>query len=268
MEGILYPDGRSETIGVLASLASLFYPPSSWMFGAALGTAPPGGVVPGTFIWLVLVAAGISMWKLACEWLPGGQAAAATSLAMNPYHLVFVYYPQRFYRAARPPRFGPSCCGQRCTSRAENRARSGTGDLLLRHLAFQCTPAVIATYSLVLLMAVACTLRRSTQPAIAISAGMTGGFGLAAFYIFDRRVGAAMGPDRPSGDARSASGSNFSFTHSNDPEFLMFNWKMSAVAMGVMLVAGMGAVSSRSQAKGIPGGLVAILRSGELLPFL
>ncbi len=47
----------------------IFYPPGSWMAGAALGRVLPWRVVPGAYIWLVLVAGGMAMWKLAREWL-------------------------------------------------------------------------------------------------------------------------------------------------------------------------------------------------------
>jgi hypothetical protein len=38
---------------------------------------------------------------------------------------------------------------------------------------------------------------------------------------------------------------NFLFTHSNDPDFLLFNWKVSGVALGVMLTTGIAAVFAR-----------------------
>src|SRR5208282_5289528 len=65
----------------------------SWTIGAALGSVLPWKMVPGAFIWLALIAAGTSMWRLAREWLSGPQAIVAAVLyAVNPYFLVTVYY--------------------------------------------------------------------------------------------------------------------------------------------------------------------------------
>jgi hypothetical protein len=72
--------------------------------------------------------------------------------------------------------------------------------------------------------------------------GMAGGFGLAAFSIlpapWEQRwveIGLVL-----SDEVRPAQ--NFLFTHANDPEFVLFNWKVSAVALGLMLVTAVAAV--------------------------
>ncbi len=71
---------------------------------------------------------------------------------------------------------------------------------------------------------------------------MAGGFGLAAFYILPAgweqrwvQISQALAENlRPS--------QNFLFAHSNDPEFVLFNWKVSAVALGTIMVTGIAAV--------------------------
>ena len=75
----------------------IFYPPASWMLGAALSFIFPWSMVPGAFIWLALTLAGIAMFTLAREYLPAGDAIAAGILfAINPYHLVLVYWRSDF----------------------------------------------------------------------------------------------------------------------------------------------------------------------------
>jgi hypothetical protein len=75
----------------------VFYPPGSWMLGAALGSLLPWKVVPLFFVWLVLIGAGLSMFLLARESMPRQQAALAAMLfAANPYHLLLVYYRSDF----------------------------------------------------------------------------------------------------------------------------------------------------------------------------
>jgi hypothetical protein len=74
-----------------------------------------------------------------------------------------------------------------------------------------------------------------------------GGFGLAAFYILPAaweqrwiQISQALTENlRPA--------QNFLFTHSNDPEFVLFNWKVSSVALGTILVTALAAVSVARQ---------------------
>ena len=84
------------------------------MFGAGLGSILPWSVVPGAFIWITLILAGMAMWRLAREWLPWQQAAmAAVFFAVNPYHLAIVYYRSDFAELLGE-RCCPCCCGRRC----------------------------------------------------------------------------------------------------------------------------------------------------------
>ena len=71
----------------------IFYPPASWMLGAALGAVLPWKMVPGVYVWIVLTLAGCSMFLLARHWLPWKDAIFAAALySANPYHLVIVYW--------------------------------------------------------------------------------------------------------------------------------------------------------------------------------
>ena len=55
------------------------------------------------------------------------------------------------------------------------------------------------------------------------------------FLYFARCVGAALGPNRASRGGQLAPGSEFPFHHASDPDFVLFNWKVSWMAVGVML---------------------------------
>jgi hypothetical protein len=71
----------------------VFYPPLSWMLGAALGAMLPWPAVPGAFIWIALVLAGSTMFRLARAYLPRRDAVCAAVLyAANPYFLINIYW--------------------------------------------------------------------------------------------------------------------------------------------------------------------------------
>jgi hypothetical protein len=130
--------------------------------------------------------------------------------------------------------------------------------------------AVLATYSLMLLFFVASIFRRSVRPLLLGGASMAVGFGLAAFYIFPaaceqrwvqihQALADLLSPDQ-----------NFLFTHAIDPEFLIFNWKVSGVAMGVMLITGIAAVLVARRRREFPQiwwMLLALGASAALLMF-
>ena len=95
--GILYP-----ALGGLAHFGYgearfIFYPPASWMLGAALGSFLPWRIVPGVYQWIALTLAGCSMFLLARRFMARRDATFAAALyAANPYHIVIVYWRSAF----------------------------------------------------------------------------------------------------------------------------------------------------------------------------
>lgn len=75
----------------------IFYPPASWTLGAALSAIFSWKFVSDIYIWIALVAAGASMFLLARRWLDQRDATFAAMLyAVNPYHIVIVYWRSAF----------------------------------------------------------------------------------------------------------------------------------------------------------------------------
>ncbi|MGD0964284.1 MAG: 6-pyruvoyl-tetrahydropterin synthase-related protein [Candidatus Acidiferrales bacterium] len=242
-EGIVFPRWAEWANWGFGEPRFVFYPPASWLIGAALGSVLPWPAVPGAYIWLALIVAGMSMWKLAREWLPGRQAAAAAVLfAVNPYNLAIVYYRSDFAEllaAAFLPLLLSAALGM---IRHMPRRFPFLAMALAAIWLCNAPEGVIATYSLALVLVVASIRRCSLRPLLSGGAAMLAGFGLAAFYILpaaweqrwveiSQALAANLRPER-----------NFIFTSSNDPEFLIFNWKISAVALAMMLLAGESAV--------------------------
>jgi len=92
-QGIVYPRWAALAHWGYGEARFLFYPPASWTLGTALGALLPWKLVPGAYCWIVLTLAGWSMYRLAREWLPAPDALfAAAFYAVNPYHLVIVYW--------------------------------------------------------------------------------------------------------------------------------------------------------------------------------
>src|SRR5467141_3067256 len=54
-EGILFPRWAAEANAGYGEPRFIFYPPASWMIGAAIWSVMPWKMAPGVFIWLVLV---------------------------------------------------------------------------------------------------------------------------------------------------------------------------------------------------------------------
>ena len=231
----------------------VFYPPASWMLGATLGTLLPWKMAPGAFIWLALVLAGYSMWRFAREWLTPHEAAAAAVLyAVNPYHLIIVYYRADFAELLASALLPLALCGMvRLLRQGWRGVHFLAVPIALIWLA-NAPAAVLATYSLMLLFFVACILRRNLRPLLLGGVSMAAGFGLAAFYIFPAAYEQRWVQIRQVLADLLSPEQNFLFTHAIDPEFLFFNWKVSGVAMGVMLVTGIAAVIVARRRRELP----------------
>ena len=236
-EGILYPRWAEWANWGFGEPRFIFYPPASWMIGAAMGRVLPWRIVPGAFIWLALIVAGMAMWKLAREWLDGPQAAAAAVLyAVNPYQLILVYYRSDFAELLAEALFPLLLWGAVRISRGEWRQVPWLAAIFAGIWISNAPAAVMATYSLALAIAVGCVVRRSFRPLLLGATAMAGGFGLAAFYILPAaweqrwvQIGQAISDELQPPH-------NFLFTRSNEPGFVHFNWHVSWVALGAILV--------------------------------
>jgi hypothetical protein len=252
-QGIWYPRWASWANYGFGEPRFIFYPPVSWMLGAALGSVLPWRIVPGLLIMMALLLAGMAMFRLGCEWLAPGEAIpAAIFFAVNPYHLLVIYYRSDFSELIASALFPLLVL---CALRI---GRDGVAAMAPVSLVFaaiwlsNAPEAVLASYSLALLLAVVCIARKTGRPLAPGAAAITVGLGLAAFYIlpaaWEQRwvdIGEVLASGlRPE--------QNFLFTHASDPEFVIFNWKVSGVALLVIGMTGIAGVFAARRRRGRP----------------
>jgi 6-pyruvoyl-tetrahydropterin synthase related domain len=240
---ILYPRWAEWANWGFGEPRFIFYPPASWMAGAALGSVLPWRAAPGALIWLCIVASGMSMWKLAREWLPAPRARAAAVLyAVNPYNIIIIYYRSDFAELMAASLLPLLIWAALRVVRGDRRYIVLLALLFTGSWLSNAPAAVIATYSLGVLLVVGSALRRSVQPLFDGFVAMVAGFGLAAFYILPAAWEQRWVQIQQTVTDDLLPSHNFLFTNANDPEFIFFNWKVSAVAIATMLITGIAAV--------------------------
>jgi 6-pyruvoyl-tetrahydropterin synthase-like protein len=182
--GIVYPRWAALAHFGYGEPRFLFYPPASWTLGAALSAIFPWALVPSIYIWMALVAAGVSMFLLARRWLDRRDATfAAVLYAVNPYHLVIVYW-----RSALAELLAACLLPLLLLLllRAEEKGRRVTVCLALvlgASWLVNAPAAVMIHYSLALLMVVIAWQRRSSRVLVVATVAIVLGAALAAFYL-------------------------------------------------------------------------------------
>ncbi len=232
-QGIVYPRWAASAHYGFGEARFIFYPPGSWLLGALLGLALPWPLVPAAYVWITLVAAGISMFYLASRFLSQRDAIfAAAVYAVNPYHFVIVYWRSAFAELLA------SCLLPLLLLfilRSEDEGKKMIVPLSLVVAAgwlANAPAAVMINYSLVLIVVVLAIVRRSPRILIYGAAAVLIGAALAAFYVvpaaYEERwvnIGEVLAPGvRPQ--------DNFLFTKSADGDHNRFNLLVSVVAVG------------------------------------
>ncbi|MFZ0771207.1 MAG: 6-pyruvoyl-tetrahydropterin synthase-related protein [Candidatus Sulfotelmatobacter sp.] len=229
--GIVYPRWAALAHFAYGEPRFIFYPPASWTLGAALSVIFPWTLVASIYIWLVLVAAGASMFLLARQWLDRRNATfAAVLYAVNPYHLVIVYWRSAFAELLASSLLPLLLLLLLQTERKRHRATLLLALVLAASWLVNAPAAVMIHYSLALLMVAIAWQRRSPRVLLAGSAAVVLGAALAAFYllpaVYEQRwvnIAEALGAGLRPRDS-------FLFAHTTDAEHDTFNHLVSWVA--------------------------------------
>ncbi len=190
-QGILFPrwtDGANHGFG---EPRFIFYPPISWMFGAALGIVVPWIFVPAVFIVLTQTLAGLCAFAMGRRLFPHrGALVCAVCYAANPYALLIVYmrsdFAEQLALAFFPLLF---LAAAEVLGLFDPPARSARHCIVFLAITFAAVwltnaPAgVVASYSLAILFVWAALTKKSWRPLLHGTAALALGFGLAGFYL-------------------------------------------------------------------------------------
>lgn len=251
--GIVYPRWAALAHWGYGEARFLFYPPGSWTLGAALGTVLPWKTVPGAYCWIVLTAAGASMYTLARRWLrPSDALFAAAFYAVNPYHLLIVYWRSAYAELLAAILVPLSLF---CLLRIR---QGGMRAIQWLSLTFagawlaNVPAAVMIHYSVAGLAAMMAIQERSLRPLLKTAIAVLIGAGLASFFlvpaIYEQswiNVAALLSPGVMPRD-------NFLFTTIADADHNRFNLLVSVVAssgIAVMVFAAWFARGSKEHGK-------------------
>jgi len=243
-QGVLFPRWAEWPNFGYGEPRFIFYPPLSWMLGAAVGNLAPWNAVAAVFIVVVQTFAGISAYTLLRRISISRIVVVlgVASYAANPYALLIVYARSDFAELLAVA-FLPLLL--LAALRLAGLFEQPNPSQLPRMAGFavifcvvwlsNAPAAVIATYSMALLFVFAAWKRRSPATLLNCSAGMALGFGLAGFYlipaIYEQRwvniSGVLAGGLKPA--------ENFLYARTADAEHDAFNRAASNVA--VLLIA-------------------------------
>lgn len=190
-DGIWYPrwtDGANFGFG---EPRFIFYPPLSWMFGAALSFVVPWLYVPAVFIVLTQTMAGLSSFALARRLFPQRAALfCAVCYAANPYVLLIVYMRSDFAEQLALAFFPVlTLAALEATGAVQSRFDTPRRPIVFLGIVFAAVwltnaPAgVIASYGLTVFFLWRAISAKSWRPLLYGSAGLALGFGLIGFYL-------------------------------------------------------------------------------------
>ena len=246
-QGIFFPRWAGLAHFAYGEPRFIFYPPASLALGAALSAIVPWTLVATIYIWFVLMAAGVSMFLLARQWLDRRDATfAAVLYAVNPYHLVIVYWRSAFAELLASSLLPVLLLLLLRTEEKRRRVTVFLALLLASAWLINAPAAVMIHYSLVLLMVVIAWQRRSPRILVVGTAAVLLGAALAGFYllpaVYEQKwvniAEAVSGGSRPI--------DNFLFVRTADAEHDAFNRVISWIAVAEILLTFLAAWSARS----------------------
>jgi hypothetical protein len=195
--GIPYPHWTPSANYGAGEPRFVFYPPLTWMLGAALGFVMPWTLVPIALTFLLLAGTGLATRTLAREGLEEGAATLAGCAAMFSGYALFTAYERSAFGELAGGMWIPllllflmrqRAAGNVTGGRASIWRRSTDGSaaiaLVIAGTWLSNAPlGVMASYLLGVVAAVLAVRQRSWMPVLRASVGVLLGLGLAAIYL-------------------------------------------------------------------------------------
>lgn len=245
--GIVYPRWAALANFAYGEPRFVFYPPASWTLGAALSAIFPWTLAASIYIWLALLAAGVSMFLLARQWLDRRDATfAAVLYAVNPYHLVIVYWRSAFAELLASSLLPLLLL---LLLRADEKGRRVTiylALLLASAWLINAPAAVMIHYSLALLMLLIAWQRRSRRVLLVGTVAVILGAALAAVYLLPAVYEQKWVTIAQAVSAGSRPQDSFLFIHTTDADHDAFNHLISWIAVSEILLTAAAAWAARS----------------------
>ena len=230
-QGILYPRWAAWAHFGYGEPRFVFYPPASWILGALISLIFPWGLATSVYIWIALVAAGVSMFVLARCWLDRRSATfAAVLYAVNPYHLVIVYWRSAFAELLAACLI-PLLLLFVLEAVEERRRTVALGLVLAAAWITNAPAAVMVHYSLALLIVFFAWRKRSPRLLLVGAAAVVVGACLAAFYLLPAIYEQKWVTISQAVSAGSRPQDNFLFIHTTDVDHDAFNRIISWVGV-------------------------------------
>jgi hypothetical protein len=212
--GLAYPHWASSPNFGAGEPRFVFYPPASWMLGAALGSIAGWHATPWLFTAICLFCAGLSMRRFARDWLtPAAATATACLYIANPY-MLFVAYERAAYGELMAAALIPLLLSFAVRPLPPISALAATiaGVWLMN-----APSGVMACYSLLWIAFMRLASERSWRAALRLAVSTAIGLLFAAFYLvpagYQERwveIARAIGPDMRFQDS-------FLFHHTGEP---------------------------------------------------
>ena len=241
--GIFYPRWAALAHFGYGEPRFVFYPPASWALGALLSALFPWTIASPVYIWILLMCAGMSMFVLTRRWLDRRDATfAAVLYAVNPYHLVIVYWRSAFAELAAAALLPLLLLLILKAAEGERRIAIPLGLVLAAAWLTNAPAAVMIHYSLVLLLVFFAWRRRSGRILLTGVYAVLIGAGLAAFYLLPAIYEQKWVDIAEAVSAGSRPQDNFLFVHTSDADHDAFNRVISWIAileMGAIFAAGL-----------------------------
>lgn len=219
----------------------VFYPPLSWMLGAALALALPWPYVPIAVTFVLLAATGLGVWALARQILAEAPATLAGCAALFSGYALFCAYERTAFAELAGGFWIPllllyALRDRRPGAPAIQRAFDGSAAPLALALAgawLSNDPVgVMACYLLAALALVSAGLQKSWAPLLRAAVASTVALGLTAFYLLPvavERRWADFGQliDDPGEMIRNS----FLFGRHADPQLAMHDYELHRISL-------------------------------------